>query len=173
MAKEEPRTHPFAKARYLSLIVVVFSLMEALMMFLIGALKSIKAFQAFFFGRPVIRDAPDHLDLTDQAIVSVLQSMDAFLIGLVLLIFAFGVYNLFIAEIKKPLTLVGAQWAQIGSLERLKQVLVEVIIVILAVLFLWELLLLEEAATWNVLVVPIGIVLLAAAVRLVDWRRSD
>ncbi len=51
--------------------------------------------------------------------------------------------------------------------------LVEVIIVILAVLFLWELLLLEEAATWNVLVVPIGIVLLAAAVRLVDWRRSD
>ena len=172
MVKEEPRAHPFEKARYLALIVVVFSLLEALMMFLIGTLKSIKAFQAFFLGKPVIQDAPAHLDLTDQAMVSVLQSMDAFLIGLVLLIFAFGVYNLFIAEIKPPHTLAGAQWTQISSLESLKQVLVEVIIVILAVFFLWELLLLEEAATWEVLVVPIGIVLLAAAVRLVGWRRS-
>ena len=49
----------------------------------------------------------------------------------------------------------------------------EVIIVVLAVLFLWELLLLEEEATWNVLVAPIGIVLLAAAIKLIDWRRPD
>ena len=62
---------------------------------------------------------------------------------------------------------------RIISLENLKKVLVEVIIVILAVFFLWELLLLEETVTWNILVVPIGIFLLAAALRLVDWRRSD
>jgi uncharacterized membrane protein YqhA len=173
MAKEEPRTHPFEKARYLALIVVVFSLLDALLMFLNGAWKSIKAFQAFFLAKPLVTNAPDHLDLADQAMVAVLQSMDAFLIGLVLLIFSFGVYNLFIAEIKPPKTLAGAPWARITSIERLKQVLVEVIIVVLAVLFLWELLLLEEDATWNVLVVPIGIVLLAAALKLVDWRRSD
>lgn len=172
MAKKEPRAHPFEKARYLALIVVVFSLLEALLMFLNGAWKSIKAFRAFFFEESLIADAPEHLDFADQAMISVLQSMDAFLIGLVLLIFSFGVYNLFIAEIKAPQTLAGAQWAQITSIEHLKQVLVEVIIVVLAVLFLWELLLLEEA-TWNVLVAPIGIVLLAAALKLVDWRRSD
>ncbi len=139
-------------------------------MFLNGAWKSLKAFQAFFLARPLITDAPAHLDFSDQAMVAVLQSMDAFLIGLVFLIFSFGV---FIAEIKAPKTLAGAPWAQITSIERLKQVLVEVIIVVLAVLFLWELLLLEEDATWNVLAAPIGIVLLAAALRLVDWRRSD
>ena len=173
MAKREQRAHPFEKVRYVAMIVVVFSLLESLVMFLIGGEKSIKAFQAFFFTKPVVDNAPEHLDLSDQAMISVLQSMDAFLIGLVLLIFSFGVYNLFIGEIKTPRSLAGAQWAQITSIERLKQVLVEVIIVVLAVLFLWELLLLEDKATWSVLVVPIGIVLLAAALRLVDWRRSE
>jgi uncharacterized membrane protein YqhA len=172
MAKGGPRTHPFEHARYLALIAVVFSLLGSLLMFLSGAWKSIEAFRASILQEPLIADAPAHLDLADQAMISVLQSMDAFLIALVLLIFSFGVYNLFIGEIKPPKNLAGAPWAQITSIERLKQVVVEVILVILAVLFLWELLVLEDEATWNILVVPLGILLLAAALKLVDWRRS-
>ncbi len=96
--------------------------------------------------------------------------MDAFLIALVLLIFSFGVYKLFIAEIKTPKNLPGAPWAQITSIEGLKKVLVEVILVILVVLFLWEVVYLEADASWNVLVLPLSIVLIAAALKLVDWR---
>ena len=141
-------------------------------MFLAGAEKSIKAIRIFFLGETLSADPPPpaHLDSGDQALVAVLQSMDAFLIALVLLIFSFGVYKLFIAEIKTPKNLPGAPWAQITSIEGLKKVLVEVILVILAVLFLWEVVYLEAEASWSVLVLPISIVLLAAALKLVDWR---
>lgn len=172
MAQRELKTLPIEPLRYLSLIAVVFSLLGSALMFLAGAEKSIKAIRIFFLGETLSADPPSpaHLDSGDQALVAVLQSMDAFLIALVLLIFSFGVYKLFIAEIKTPKNLPGAPWAQITSIEGLKKVLVEVILVILAVLFLWEVVYLEAEASWSVLVLPISIVLLAAALKLVDWR---
>ena len=172
MAQRELKTLPIEPLRYLSLIAVVFSLLGSALMFLAGAEKSIKAIRIFFLGETLSADPPPpaHLDSGDQALVAVLQSMDAFLIALVLLIFSFGVYKLFIAEIKTPKNLPGAPWAQITSIEGLKKVLVEVILVILAVLFLWEVVYLEAEASWSVLVLPISIVLLAAALKLVDWR---
>jgi uncharacterized membrane protein YqhA len=173
MAKDETKTHPLQFTRYLALIAVVFSALASLLMFFAGAQKTIKAFRTFFFHEPLFEDAPAHLDLTDQTMIFVLQAMDTFLIALVLLIFSFGVFNLFIAQIKAPKNLPGAPWAQITTIEGLKKALVEVVLVVLAVLFLWELLLLEDEATWNVLVAPIGIVLLAAALRLVNWHRAE
>lgn len=141
-------------------------------MFLGGSWKSIKAFEIFFLNDSLSSDPPPpaYLDRTDQALIAVLQSMDAFLIALVLLIFAFGVYKLFIADIETPKNLPGAPWARINSIEGLKQVLVEVILVVIAVLFLWEVVYLEADASWNVLVLPVSILLLAAALKLVDWR---
>ncbi len=172
MAQREPKAFPIEPLRYLSLIAVVFSLLGSALMFLGGAAKSIKAVRIFFLGETLSSDPPPpaHLDSGDQALVAVLQSMDAFLIALVLLIFSFGVYKLFIAEIKTPKNLPGAPWAQITSIEGLKKVLVEVILVILAVLFLWEVVYLEADASWTVLVLPLSIVLIAAALKLVDWR---
>jgi uncharacterized membrane protein YqhA len=172
MAQKEPKALPIEPLRYLSLIAVVFSLLGSALMFLAGAAKSIKAVRIFFLGETLTVDPPPpaHLDSGDQALVAVLQSMDAFLIALVLLIFSFGVYKLFIAEIKTPKNLPGAPWAQITSIEGLKKVLVEVILVILAVLFLWEVVYLEAEASWTVLVLPLSIVLIAAALKLVDWR---
>ena len=172
MAQKEPKALPIEPLRYLSLIAVVFSLLGSALMFLAGAAKSIKAVRIFFLGETLTVDPPPpaHLDSGDQALVAVLQSMDAFLIALVLLIFSFGVYKLFIADIKTPKNLPGAPWAQITSIEGLKKVLVEVILVILAVLFLWEVVYLEAEASWTVLVLPLSIVLIAAALKLVDWR---
>ena len=172
MAQKEPKALPIEPLRYLSLIAVVFSLLGSALMFLAGAAKSIKAVRIFFLGETLTVDPPPpaHLDSGDQALVAVLQSMDAFLIALVLLIFSFGVYKLFIAEIKTPKNLPGAPWAQITSIEGLKKVLVEVILVILAVLFLWEVVYLEAEASWTVLALPLSIVLIAAALKLVDWR---
>ena len=128
MAQREPKAFPIEPLRYLSLIAVVFSLLGSALMFLGGAAKSIKAVRIFFLGETLSADPPPpaHLDSGDQALVAVLQSMDAFLIALVLLIFSFGVYKLFIAEITTPKNLPGAPWAQITSIEGLKKVLVEV-----------------------------------------------
>ncbi len=172
MAQREPKAFPIGPLRYLSLIAAVFSLLGSALMFLGGAGKSIKAVRIFFLNETLTTDPPPpaYLDSSDQALVAVLQSMDAFLIALVLLIFSFGVYKLFIAEVKTPKNLPGAPWAQITSIEGLKKVLVEVILVILAVLFLWEVVYLEAEASWTVLVLPLSIVLIAAALKLVDWR---
>jgi uncharacterized membrane protein YqhA len=160
------------KLRYVSIVAVIFSFLGSLLMFLIGAAKSIKAFRIYFLKESLTTDPapPGRLDFAEQTMLATVESVDGFLLGLVLLIFSFGIYGLFIGEVKVPKNIKNAPWAQITSIERLKQVLVEVIIVLLAVIFLWEVLFQAEQVTWDILVLPIGIALLALALRLVEWR---
>ncbi len=99
--------------------------------------------------------------------IAVVESVDAFLIALAMLIFALGVFNLFIGELKLP-----GEWLRVKSIERLKQVLMEVILVVLAVLFLRGLFLFEDLP-WRLLVIPVAVALLALAVRLVGWRSES
>ena len=121
------------KLRFMSIIAVLGGFMGAALMFIIGAAKSIKAFQIYFLQVPLSTNPPPppRLDFTDQAMLSIVDAMDAFLVALVLLIFAFGVYNLFIGEVKMPDHVTHAPWAGITTIGRLKQVLVEVVLVVL------------------------------------------
>jgi uncharacterized membrane protein YqhA len=159
-----------AKLRFMSIVAVVFGFLGSLLMFVIGASKSIKAFRIYFFKETVTQTPPAHLDLNDQAMLSIVESIDTFLIALALLVFSFGVYNLFIREIALPSERGHAPWTKINSIAQLKQVLMEVILVVLAVLFLWEVLFQGDDVTWRILVIPLGIVLLALSLKLVEWQ---
>lgn len=156
------------RLRFLSIIAVAFSALGSLLMFLVGAEKTVKALRIYFLGDQLTTNPPPppHLDSTDQAIIAIVESVDVFLIGIVLMIFALGVYYLFIRELPAPPT---RAWLHVTSVEQLKKSLMEVILVVLSVMFLREMLYLGEAWTFESLAIPMGVALFAVALKLLDW----
>ena len=99
-------------SRYLTSLAVIGSLAGAVLMFLLGIYNIGRAF------------------------AEGVEGLDRFLIAIVLLYFGYGVYTLFLhpEESEKELNL--PQWLQVKQIGQLKQVVAEVIIVVLLVLFL-------------------------------------
>ena len=162
-----------SNVRYTAIIATVFSVLGGLLMFIIGAKKTLDAVWLYFVEEnPVSPYEEGTIDRAELAMVTLVESMDAFLLALVLIIFAVGVFNLFVrrATVLEPSEPLG--WLRINSLERLKQVLMEVLMVILAVLFVRLALTYEGNVNWNLLILPGGILLLAGAVRLIGWSHA-
>ena len=158
------------RLRFASIIAVLFSSIGTLVMFVIGAEKTVKALRIYFLGEQLTSNPPPppHLDATDQTMIAIVESIDAFLIGLVLTIFAVGVHNLFIK--RSPSTTEGESWLHVRSVEHLKKGLMEVILVVLSVMFLREMLFLGEDWTFEALTIPAGVALLAIALKLLGWH---
>ena len=159
------------RIRFVSIIAVVFSAIGSLLMFVVGAQKTLKALSIYFMGDQLTTEPPPppHLDATDQTMIAIVESVDAFLIGIVLMIFALGVYYLFISKVQSSSA---PSWLHVSSVEHLKKSLMEVILVVLSVMFLREMLYLGEAWTFESLSIPAGVALLAAALKLLDWKNQ-
>ena len=74
----------------------------------------------------------------DDTIVELLQVLDLYLIGTVLLITAIGLYELFISEVQLP------AWLVIRSLSDLKTKIVEVIVLVIGIKFVEKLVTAKE-----------------------------
>lgn len=109
-------------SRYMVLIAVVSLLVAATATFLWGAAQT-----ALLVSRFII--APSEAAL----IVAIVQLMDLFLLGTVLLVFALGLHELFIQKLAVP------EWLAIDDLKKLKAKLSDVVILILAIKFLEKL----------------------------------
>jgi len=159
-------------ARYLSLIAVVFSVLGAVLMFVIGAVTSMDAVVTYFGGH---EDEAFSTDAALAATVELVSSLDQFLLGLVLFVFAFGVYSLWgVASTEawdeQRSRLHAPDWLNIESVTDLKVKLIEVIAVLLAVLFLKGVLLNPEMV-WPDLVTPLAVAIFAGTIWLI--RRAD
>jgi uncharacterized membrane protein YqhA len=131
-----------ASARYLALAGVVFGLVAALAAFTWGGVKTVLL---------VIKLGHGELDGMAMGLV---QIMDGFLIAAGLLIFALGLYELFVGDIALP------QWLIIKDLDALKGRLAGVLVMVLAVAFLERL---ENAGeTRGILEAGIGVALVSA-----------
>ncbi len=158
--------------RYVSVIAVICSFAGSILMFLLGATKTAQAILLFLFDVDlgvIGSDTTTKSDLTQKLLV---QSIDAFLFALVTMIFSFGVYNLFIRHTARPV-LHRPFWFNVQSIGHLKNTLAELIIIILFVKFLEIVLLDLRNLSWETLILPIGIGLLAMALKLLDLRRPD
>ena len=110
------------------------------------------------------------------AVISVIEALDRFLIAIVLLYFAYGVYTLFLHPGRSQQELALPDWLRVKQIGQLKQVVAEVIIVVLFVLFLRQALqafstpgaILGWASIASLLILPVSIALLALALRLVE-----
>ncbi len=181
--------------RYISWIAIVCSITGSLLMFFVGALKTYKAIAIILFGKiphesmnhlkpvdattmylifgEIPHESMSHLKPADATTTYLIKSLDAFLIALVFLIFAFGVYSLFISK-HSDIDKSGAlKWIRITNLAHLKNTLAEVIIVILFVNFLEVALLNLKNLTWELFVLPGSILLLALSLKFLDLRVKD
>lgn len=149
--------------RHISWVAVISSLLGATLMFAIGLQTTINAVRAFLYDISVKTLSP-----ADTATAYVIKSLDAFLIAFVLFIFAHGIYKLFInpeAPHSKTNTL---GWIKITNIGHLKKILAEVIIIIIFVTFLELLLLNLNSLSWTLLILPVSILLLSVALKLLE-----
>jgi uncharacterized membrane protein YqhA len=109
-----------AKARYAVLIPAVASILGALLLMFQGSVAMIVA----------IMDVVTEGTKLKLTIVDVLTAVDAILLGTVLLVIGYGLYELFIDEdLEVPL------WLQVQDLDDLKSKLIGVVVAIISVIF--------------------------------------
>ena len=115
--------------RFVVLIAVILSIISSITLFLLGGWDII---QATFFNNPLFNQ---NINTNNDLLFKIISSIDLFLIGIVLLIFGFGVYELFISEIDFARGKFADSTLKINSLDQLKNKIIKVIIIVLIVKF--------------------------------------
>ena len=157
--------------RYISWVAIIGSLLGSLLLFGVGALKTINAFGVIIFNN--IPEDKAHLHPADIATTYLIKSLDTFLIALVLFIFAHGVYTLFISNKKYDNGNGVLKWIRTPNIGHLKNVLAEVIVIILFVKFLEVVFVNIDNLKWEIIILPISIVLLALGLKFLRLDREE
>ena len=157
------------RIHFMSVLAVIGSLLGSLLLFLIGAYEVYEAFLLFFgLGHPSMPGQ----EIT-EATATILSSLDSFLLGFVLLYFAYNLFFLLtdpeqrekrFGPIKMPPAL------HVESLDKMKKTILVIIIVSLSVFLLKENMLNEEGYVWTDLFVPLSILAIAGAIRLINFE---
>jgi uncharacterized membrane protein YqhA len=106
--------------RYAVIVPALASILGALLLMAQGSIEMIT----------VLIDAVSNESSLKESIVAVLTAVDAILLGTVLLVIGYGLYELFIdAELPVPL------WLRVYDLDDLKSKLIGVVVAIIAVVF--------------------------------------
>jgi|GEM_PF-2015827 len=158
----------FFRIHYMAVLAVIGSLFGSLLLLLIGAYEIFEAFLLFFgLGHPAVPGE----ELT-EAVATVLSALDSFLLGFVLLYFA---YNLFFlvtypeqrekrfGPVKMPPSM------KVESLGQMKKGILIIIVVSLSVFLLRENMVSVEQYEWTDLYVPLSIVAVAVAIKLINF----
>ena len=116
-------------SRFVVIIAVVLSIISSISLFFIGGWDII---QATIFNNPLFNE---NINNSNDLLFKIISSIDLFLIGIVLLIFGFGVYELFISEIDFAKDKFADSTLKINSLDQLKNKIIKVIIIVLIVKF--------------------------------------
>ncbi len=148
----------FFKFRYLALIAVVFSLLGSVALFLIGGYEITHSILDF-----IKTHAAKDLEL------GLINGIDIFLFALIMMIFSMGVYDLFVSKLE-PSHIEGARpaWIIFKNIDELKGSLAKVVVIILLITF-FELVITMAPGfknSYELLVIPIGIVLIAWGIKL-------
>jgi uncharacterized membrane protein YqhA len=105
-------------------------------------------------------------------IAAVMQATDAFLFGLVLIVFAYGITFGFAIDLPRDVRLKLPSWMRVEGIGELKNTLVQIILVYLIVDFATDVAEVEKRVSWDMLLKPVAILLLAGALRLLGDTRS-
>jgi uncharacterized membrane protein YqhA len=157
-------------SRFFTLIAVFSTLLGSVLMFMLGLYN---VYEAFRYG---LEQASEMGPYGTTAVIRTIEGLDRFLIAIVLLYFAYGVYSLFIHPEETEEELALPAWLRVKQIGQLKQVVAELIVVILFVLFLRVALqsfrdpnmTLDWHQIGTLALLPICTVLLAAALRLLE-----
>ncbi|MEN6609907.1 MAG: YqhA family protein [Methanoregulaceae archaeon] len=167
----------FFSLRYVSIIAVISSFIGAVILFLLGALKIAGAVAVLIFGGEgisLLTEIHGPSSATSAVVLLVINSVDLFLFALVLLIFSYGIFELFVRDIAVENAVDYPSWIKIRSIGQLKSHLVQVIITILFVQFL-EIVIVngEKLLSWEAIVLPAAILFLAGAVYFMQAGHAE
>jgi uncharacterized membrane protein YqhA len=116
------------KSRLIIILAVIFSLLGSFAMIIAGSFETYHTVTHFFTKSSA---ELDHSKL----LIGIIGAIDLYLIGIVLLIFSFGVYELFISKIDIGSDGKSHNILEIESLDELKNKLVKVLLMALIVSF--------------------------------------
>lgn len=117
-------------SRWLTLLAVIFALLGSLLLFFVASADIVivaKKVLSVYFG------GVEMSDFNELVVGKIIGAVDLYLIAIVMLIFAFGIYELFISSIDISHGKVGSKILTITSLDELKDKLAKVIVMVLIV----------------------------------------
>ena len=112
--------------RYCVLLAVIFGLISAVALFIVGSIEIFEVLSSMIQGK---------IDKTAYMVASIISAVDLYLIGIVMLIFSFGIYELFISQIDVARANSAINILEIKNLDELKNRIVKVVLMVLIVTF--------------------------------------
>ena len=125
--------------RYITILAVLLSIISAFSLIVLGSWDII---QAVIFYNPLFDDS---ISNNNELLFKIISAIDLFLIGIVLLIFGFGIYELFVSEIDFANAKFTESTLKIRDLDQLKNKIIKVIIIVLIVKFFEKVLKFSES----------------------------
>ena len=121
------------KSRFIVILAVIFGFMGAVILFLVASVDIINVAK-FVITNVINGTHPEHFH--EDIVAGIIGAVDLYLIAVVMLIFSFGIYELFISKIEA----VGLKENEntilaIHSLDQLKDKIAKVIVMVLIVSF--------------------------------------
>ena len=118
--------------RLFILFAVIFGMVGAIALFIIASFDIYH--MASFVINTYVSHAHPH-NFHEEVVGMIIGAVDLYLIAVVMLIFSFGLYELFISEIDPAKSSESSQILEINSLDQLKDKLAKVIVMVLIVSF--------------------------------------
>ncbi len=162
------KTHPlltfFLSLRAIMLIGSVGALVGSLLMFLQGGVFLHEAWHTILAEGDAVQK---------QVTVPVLEAVDSFLFGIVLVIFAYGIAIGFVFTLPEGYGERLPVWMKVGGVGQLKATLAEVVIVVLIVIFARIVVEANGHLQWSMLVLPASILMISAALRMIELGSKE
>ncbi len=145
-------------SRLFIILAVIFAIIGAILLFIVA---SIDIFQVAVAAIEYYTKHPEGMDLHEVALSGIILAVDLYLIAVVLLIFAFGLYELFISEIDIAKESGKSKILEIHSLDELKDKIAKVIVMVLIVSFFNRVLHMELANSLDMIYFALSILALS------------
>jgi uncharacterized membrane protein YqhA len=146
--------------RFVILIAVIALLLSSLIAFYLGVMSTWTALMDILYPHG------SSTEVANIVIVHLISSLDEFLLGIILIIIALGIYELFISKIdimSEEEELPYPKWLTFHSMDELKAVLTKVIIIILMVYFFKSVVVMKFDQPLSILYLAVSIILIALA----------
>jgi uncharacterized membrane protein YqhA len=119
-------------------------------------------------------DSKEATYLRNEAVASIVRTIDGFLITSILLIFAFGIYELFIGDIEViDRSEAALRFLAVNTLNQLKENVARLVILVLVIEFFGVALSLQYAQPVDLLYLALGIVLVSGGLYLTTPRSAS
>lgn len=144
--------------RFITIIPVIFSAIGAIVLFYVGSIEIIGSVKA------ILNGGEETERILPKVMGGIIGGIDVYLIGVVMILFSYGIYELFISKIDVGRTEnTEVQLLTITSLDQLKDKILKVIVMVMVVGLFKRLLELEIKTYTDILFWAISILLIACS----------